>query len=293
MKLDTTPLNQWNSLLAVPAIVLLAFASQSAFAGPVFGSASYTADKTFQSGPSGGPTTTGLAWDGSNYYAAYGGFSSSPINKYDAAGNLLASTSPTPGIDFRSVFTNVANEVFARGYSSNTIYRQTSFGNFTSVATLTGGSLDAQSQVVLNGSGTEYIARLDDLVSRWDLSGNFLGSITLSGLSGTEINFPQDRGIAAFGSYILTFDNQTLSAWDLSGNRVDSTTLTASGGSVDSYFSYSYAADGRFWVVDGFNGTWRGYQLAGNFNNVPEPATIALIGLGLGGLAFGKRRKPA
>lgn len=280
----------FRALLGSALVTGLLVAGHSA-ASPVFGAASYNAVKTFTDGNPG--TTMTLAWDGTNYYTSSGGFLGSPYAKYDAAGNLIGSQAPSPGIDFRSVFTNGSNDLLARGFNSNTIYKQTAFGSFTTFLTLTGGTLDDQSAVVLDGSGTMYIARNGSTVSEWDLSGTFIASVNLIGLSGSENNYPQGRGIAAIGSYWLTYDSQTLSAWDpVTGTRLDTTTLNGAGTSFDSNFSYSYA-DGKFWVVDQAGGTWRGYDVGlGNGGvAVPEPVSLALFGMGLLGMGVCRRRQ--
>lgn len=254
----------------------------------VFSQATYAAGTTFVDGIQG--TTMTLAWDGVNYYTSSGGGSSSPYAKYDAAGNFIASASPTPGIDFRSIFTNSSANVLARGYNSSTIYMQTSFGNFVNYANLLGGSLDAQSAVVLNDANTEYLAQSGGIVSRWDLSGNFLGSFNLIGFGGAAGAYPQGRGIATVGNDLLTYYNGTLTAWSMTGLNLGSTQLLAGGTSFDSNFSYSYA-NNKFWVVDGAHQTWRGYDigLSQNGGQVPEPATLAILGLGL--LAMSAMRK--
>ncbi len=203
--------------------------SMSASAGPVFSSASYNASMTFLDKNPG--TTMTLAFDGTNYYSGSGGGSSSPIAKYDASGNFIASTSPTPGIDFRSVFTNSSNDVLARGFASSAIYKQTStFGTFTQVLTLGSPTPDVQSAVVLNSQGSEYISRVVATVNRWDLAGNALAQVTLTGSpTVTATGYPSGRGIAAAGGYWLTYAAQTVYAWDYSGNLLDSALLNGAG----------------------------------------------------------------
>lgn len=266
------------------AILAAASTALPAYASGVFSSSSYSATTTFQDhDPS---TTMTLAWDGANYYTSSGGSASSPYAKYDASGNFIASTSPTPGIDFRSVFTDSSNDLLARGFNSRTIYQQTSFGHFSALTQLNGGNLDAQSAVVMNGAGTEYLAEINGTVSRWNLAGNYLGSFSLAGFS--ALGYPQDRGLAVAGNDLLTYYNGTVTAWDMSGHNLGSATLLGAGTSFDSYFSFSYAHD-KFWVVDQAGRTWRGYDLGLASANVPEPGSLALLALGL--VCLGAKRR--
>lgn len=208
-------------------------------------------------------TTTGLAFDGTNYWSCSGGSSTGVrLGRYDASGNLIASYSP--GLDFRSVFTDGNCAVLARAHNDRVIYRQVSPGVFTnSGVTLTGGTLDVQSSVVFNGAGTEYIAMSGGVVSRWSVTGSYLGSVTLQGfgtVSG-ENSSPQNRGIGAVGDYWLTYNgNRVLSVWDTAGNRVVQSTLSGAGTSFESSYSFSYCNNKAF-IVDSFSGSWRGYDV--------------------------------
>jgi len=270
-------------LMASVGLSVASLASQAA----LFTQSSYNATTTFTDrNPA---TTMTLAYDGTNYYTSSGGSSSSPYAQYDSAGNFIANASPNPGIDFRSVFTNSANDLLARGFANNQIFQQSSFGNFISVATLSGGTLDAQSAVVINTSNTEYLAHIGGLVSRWDTIGNFLGSVALTGY--VDSGYPSDRGLATVGNELLTYFGGVLTAWDSgTGSNLGSTILNGAGTSFDSNFSYSYA-NGQFWVVDTAGGTWRGYDVGLSANQVPEPSTLVLLGLGLLGLGALQKRK--
>ncbi len=273
--------------LSLILVLMSSAVSAVAFASP-FTQASYSAVMTFTDhNPS---TTMTIAWDGTNYYTASGGGPGSPYGKYDANGGFISAASPTPGIDFRSVFTDSANSLLARGYNSSSIYQQTSFGNFMVIASLAGGLLDSQSAVVLNGAKTEYLAQSGGTVSRWDLAGNYLGAVTLSGFGGGEAFYPQGRGLATAGNNLLTYYDGILTAWSMAGVELGSTALTGAGTGFDSGFSYSYAND-LFWVVDEAGGTWRGYDIGlGQSAPIPEPSTFLLLGAGLAGVGLLRRR---
>ncbi len=122
----------------------------------------------------------GLAFDGASYWGVDGGDTyGTRVSQYDASGNFIAAYSP--GIDFRSVFTDAAGHVFARQFDDNTIHSMTAPGVFAAAVSLTGGSLDAQSSVVLNGAGNAYIAMNGGVVSSWDLTGVYIGAVSLAG----------------------------------------------------------------------------------------------------------------
>lgn len=258
----------------------------NANAGAVFSSSSYSSGIVFKDSLA--QTTMTLAYDGTNYWSASGGSSSGVrYAQYDAAGNPVATYSP--GIDFRSVFTDASGSVYARGYNNPTIYLQTAPGSFTSMLALSGGTLNSQSSVVMNGNG-EFVAMNNGFVNVWDASGNISSSFSLSGFSGA---YPNNRGIAVADDYLFTYNNQTLSAWDYSGTLLDQTTLVGAGTSFDSHFSLSYANDHIF-IVDQAGGSWRGFDIGLTSTPsvpVPEPATLALFAFGLAGLGFSYRRK--
>jgi hypothetical protein len=223
---------------------------------------SYNASKTFTDRLS--STTMTVAWDGANYWSSSGGSNSGArYAKYDANGNLLATYAP--GLDFRSIFSKEGNgsTVYARQFNSPWIYKQTSPGVFATSVALSGGVLDAQAAVVYNTGSTEFDAFLGGIVYRWNTSGTYLGSVTLSGFGGVaaENQYPQNRGIAVVGGYYLTYSNQILSVWNSGGTRLSQSTLNGAGTSFDSHFSLSYA-NGLVWIVDVAGGTWRGYDLS-------------------------------
>jgi len=272
-----------NIRFRLSGAALLAMAAQGALASGVLPNQIFM-DKSFTDDASLQQTRMTMAYDAVNYWSSSGGNTGgNRLAQYDGSGNLL--NSYAPGLDMRSIFTGAGGTVFARQFNDPTIYRQTAPGVFTAHVSLVGGTLDAQSAVVLNSAGTEYGAQSAGTLSRWDLLGNHLGNVSLSGFGSmnNEGNYPASRTLAAWNGYYLTYAQQYVSAWDLSGNRVGMAELVGAGTSFDSDFSFSYAADGRLWVVDGAGQTWRGYTI------VPEPASMAA--LGLGALAMIRRRR--
>lgn len=272
-------------------LALFVALSTQAQAGPVFGSASYSADIVFQDQLS--STTMTLAYDGTNYWSSSGGGNFGVREaRYNSSGGLTGTFSP--GLDFRSIFTDASGNVFARQYSDNRIFSQTSPGTFAlSGVTLTGGFLDAQSSVVRNGAG-EYVAFSGGTLSRWSSSGTSLGSVTFSGYGSVsgENTYPQNRGVIAVGAYYLTYNNGILYAWNSSGVRVDQTILTGAGNTFDSDFSLSYA-NGRVFIVDAAGGNWRGFNVGiASGNPVPAPAGLILLATAAPfGAYFGWRRR--
>ena len=215
------------------------------------------------------PATMTLAFDGTNYWSAGGGNTIAGCARYDTNGVLISTNNA--GLDFRSVFTDANGTVLARAYSSGVIYEQTSPGLFVpSGVTLTGGTLDPQASVAMNGAGTEYVAMLDGAVSQWDPDGNFLSTLTLQGygsLTGETAGSVPARGIAAFGNFWLTYNGAgTVTVWDTFGYRRANITLTGAGTSSSSDYSFSYC-NGKVFIVDSPGGTWRGYDV-GSFGKV-------------------------
>ena len=275
------------------ALLLLSGAAlQSAEAAPVFASTNYSADVVFSDAAALQQTRMTISFDGTSYFSASGGGNGGTrVAQFSADGSLVDTYSP--GLDLRSVFTNGSHEVLARPYADSTIYKQTSPGSFSALVTFTGNPLDDQSAVVMNKSG-QFVAMQGGLVSLWNASGQALSTFSLNGFGSQndENGYPANRGIAAVGDHLFTYSAGTVSAWDYSGQRVDTAVLDGAGTSFDSYFSFSYA-NGRFFVLDDANGSWRGYDagLGSDVAPVPLPSSVLLMGGALVGLAL-RRRGP-
>ncbi|MEP6763862.1 MAG: hypothetical protein ABJB66_06095 [Gemmatimonadaceae bacterium] len=274
------------------AVALAMFVALPMVATAQFSASSYSATKVFLNGVQ-NQHPAGIAWDGTSYWSGDGGGATgNRLAQYNAAGATL--NVYAPGLDFRSVFTDAAGNVYGRSFSDAGIYKMTAPGTFSLFTTLVGGTLDAQSSVVLNGAGTGYLAMSGGVVQRWNLAGSFLGTTTLAGFGtlGTESIYPQNRGIASFGASWLTYDEGTLSMWSTSGVRLGTTTLTGAGTGFDANFSFSRAADGRVFIADALNGNWRGYEVGGgSVVTTPEPGSAVLVAAGILGLLVATRNR--
>jgi hypothetical protein len=217
-------------------------------------------------------TTMGMAFDGTNYWSCSGGGSSGVrLAQYSLTGALVATYSP--GLDFRSVFTKPDGTLLARAYGDNVIHQQTTPGAFgPSGVALTGGTLDPQSAVVLNGAATEFDALSGGVVSRWNTNGTYLGTVNLIGFGAVpgENAFPQYCRLATLDGFWFTYNGAgLLSLWDTNGNRITQLTLAGAGSTADSSWGFS-AGNGKVFVVDVGGGAWRAFDLYG-------AATVAVL----------------
>lgn len=241
----------------------------------------------------GGQYPMGIAWDGTYYWSCVGGYSGGGgVRQYNAGGAFVASY-PSSGLDFRSIFNDAAGNIYARQYNDRTIYVMTAPGVFAASVTLTGGTLDSQSSVVLNGAETQFIAMNEGVVSRWSRAGTYLGDVALIGYGtmGGETGYPDNRGIAAIGDYWYTYvgyslATRTLSEWDSGGHRLGTATLNLAGTSFASAHSFS-AANGMIFVDTLSGAAWMGYLIGsttpsssltftGVFSDVDGEATTPL-----------------
>ena len=267
------------SAFATALLGLATFAALPAQAGPVFSEASYASSLTLAGGHD---TPMTVAFDGVNYLSGSGGGSTSPEAMYSGTGAQLAVASPSPGIDFRSLFSDATGAIYARGFNSNVIYKQTSFSNFTPFVTLD-GTLDSQMQVVLDSNGSRYIGNINGQVQEWSLSGALIGTVTL----GPNFNASNGLDIASAGGYWLNYNNSTLSAYDeTTGQLVDSTILVGAG---SGHYGQGYA-NGYFFVPNNDGSGYSGYAVSLS-TAVPEPGSLALILTGLGGIALVASRR--
>ncbi len=207
-----------------------------------------------------------MAWDGvSLWTVTQTGVDSRHMAEYLPDGTSVAIY--TLATDFRGLasFVDGDTPLFARVKSlPGLLELHPVLHTFAADATLVGGTLDPDSNVVWDDTTGEYLALDDDgIVDRWDASGAWVGSVSLAGFGTlfSESNFPQDRRLAVAEGTLLTYSMGTLSAWDRSGTRLDTTNLLAAGVLADSHWSFSFAAS-RVWVIDDADANWRAYPIA-------------------------------
>jgi len=210
-------------------------------------------------------TPTGIAWDGTSFWVGgdgnLGGFTEV---RYDGAGNYLASYEP--GVGFSAIYTkgDGTSPVFGRQLTWNNVMKQNTPGQWSEPSTLAGGNPPVMMGVAWDDVHGEYIGLQDGTLHRWNAAGQALANVTFQGFGSVvgEDAYPSGRRVAfAYGHY-LTYVDTVISAWDADGNRVASSVLNGAGTTdFDSALSFSFA-QGKVWVVDSAQGTWRGYVIA-------------------------------
>lgn len=250
-----------NVTLALTVFNALGCSAANSISAPIITGFSVHTNVVFTDGLT--STTMGMAFDGSNYWSCSGGSTSgNRLARYSATGVLLGTFAP--GLDFRSVFSRPDGTILARAFNTNVIYQQTSPGVFgLSGITLTGGTLNSQSAVVLNAAGNEFNAMNSGVVSRWSTNGSFIGTVNLAGYGSiaNENVYPQNRGIVSLGNLWGTYSGSgTLFLWDSSGNRIAQVALPGAGTTSSSAFSFSYS-NGKIFIVDNAGAAWRGFDI--------------------------------
>lgn len=267
------------------AAAMVGGAASSAAAGIVFGATSYTSTLTLQSA-SGYYIPTSVTYSLGNYYTGYGGGTNSPFVKLDAAGNVLSSLRPAPGMEFRSLFSDAGGAAYARDYQINYLYKETSFGSFVIFQQLT-GPFAINSQVVLDSAGTHYVGNNSGTLQFWDLAGLKTKSVVLA--AGAS-----KGAVSIFGNYAVSYNAQGLNAYDLTtGALVDTAQLN---GATPGPYALNYGqgyANGYFFITNA-DGSFSGFQIGQPDGGVPEPAAWAMLTVGFGiiGTAARRRRVP-
>lgn len=135
-------------------------------------------------------------------------------------------------------------------------------------------------QLYLDGPQLTYdAAYLTGSYLEWQNSGDMTLTITLPSAV-SAVGFDVGDFYGDVRSFAITVDGVTT---NLSSTANAYTFFGAVGSSAFSSLSFTVAADANFPVLD--NLTY------GNAAAIPEPVTLALLGLGLAGLGFCRRRK--
>lgn len=266
------------------AAVTGSLTTAAASAGPVFGAASYTSTLTLQSAST-VYVPTGVSFLNNHYYTGYGNGINSPFVDLDASGRLLQSVRPYPGMEFRSLFTNAAGDVFARTYNRNVIWKEGTFGTFTALVTLA-GAFDGNGQIVLDSSGTQYVGNNAGTLQFWDLAGLKTRNVVLATGASKGV-------VSIFGNYALSYNGIALNAYDLgTGALVDTTQLNgATPGQYGLQYGQGYA-NGYFFITNG-DGSFSGFQIGVPQSAVTEPTTWALLITGFDVVGTAARRRRA
>ncbi len=176
------------------AAAVAASVTCTAAANPVFGAARYTSSLTLQSAGA-VFVPTAVTFSNGLYYTGFGNGTNSPFVKLDAAGTILSSVQQAPGMEFRSLFTDAAGDVFARDYQVNWISKEGTLGTWKAVQALA-GPFQVNSQVVLDSNGTHYVGNNGGTLQFWDLSGAKTKTVVLAAGASTGV-------VSIYGNYAL------------------------------------------------------------------------------------------
>jgi hypothetical protein len=203
-------------------------------------------------GPAPDPNAMTVAWDGTHYHGANGGWATNPMHRFDEAGSLVSTHEIASNI--RAVFTKDpgAGPTYVKEAGLRTLLVETGPGTYVPDVTLTDGVLAPNNTVTYDWWNRRFITLNAGSVEMWDDEGAYAGNIELPGWWGNrETVLFSDNGC------YLTMNDGTLTvdSWDFDGTHKGTATLSL----ADSY-SFSYA-NGLVWKFDHVAWAWMGFDL--------------------------------